>query len=73
MDIDWNAPARLFIASARGGQASKEPDYAADLKACVEMAKGWPAGVAYALHTDKPVAGKTVLTKADVEKLPDPA
>lgn len=72
MDIDWTMPAKLFIASARGGQASAEPDYAADLKACVAMAKGWPAGVGYALHTAKPVAGKTQLTRADVDRLPDP-
>lgn len=73
MDIDWAMPAKLFIASARGGQSSPEPDYAADLKACVTMAQGWPPGGNYTLHTAQPVTGKTVLTRADVDRLPAPA
>lgn len=72
MDIDWAMPAKLFIASARGGRVSAEPDYAADLKACVAMAKGWPDAVNYTLQTARPVAGKSVLTRADVDKLPEP-
>jgi hypothetical protein len=72
LNIDWSMGAKLFIGAARNGAFSQAPDLEAELGHCVSLIRSWPRDVAFSLHTQNPVLGKTVLGRDDIALLPEP-
>ncbi len=70
MEINWTTPTKLFIADTRTQKFREKPDLEADLRTCVDLARGWDDGVNFQLDVVSPVLGKTTLLRQDLELLP---